>query len=498
MQSKSNDDLGMEGAFFVVMGGFTIVTTGSDPVRLTLTPRGLVWLLQSGAISLGDLERHKNEISDKGKAGAVAKLLVCVEGLWLVAQCVFRSANDLPVTLLELHTVMHVICTVVIYTFWWNKPFDAGHPLELKIDAGGLAVVKSDYFSHVFDWEIHVSNSKPGPEVSDPPVLAPASNYPTMLDLPGITRHGAYPSLEEIRPLELDTPGPGILAFKGQYLLSQAGGFKLRCTSAAAYAADPAAEMERFARIADQMRACVATTPVQVGYENDAYEDDVRAIAHQVPPAPAVETPIQENEKEIPAPVADSCIQFNESEGVRTVADMFVLRSNSEDYGISLSEDTILCTEAMDFNVVGSLASSKSRSLWVLAFLCLLYGGAHGAAWSTHFPTDLERLLWRMSSVTAAILVPLMMPFVLAIDSRYENSWSAILSGWRERKFGDMVGFRYSGILYWVVQFGLLGVLFACYVAARAYLFAESFASSRSLAEGSYNTTVWEDFWPHL
>jgi len=36
----------------------------------------------------------------------------------------------------------------------------------------------------------------------------------------------------------------------------------------------------------------------------------------------------------------------------------------------------------------------------------MVYGGAHAAAWNSHLPTPVERLLWRISSIIAGSCVP--------------------------------------------------------------------------------------------
>lgn len=36
-------------------------------------------------------------------------------------------------------------------------------------------------------------------------------------------------------------------------------------------------------------------------------------------------------------------------------------------------------------------------SSWLLFLLCLAYGGVHVTAWNSHFPTPIERTLWRIS-----------------------------------------------------------------------------------------------------
>ena len=59
-----------------------------------------------------------------------------------VAQGIGRLAEGLPLPLLELHTIMHVLCTVAMYGFWWHKPLDVRHPIDLgeKIEAFRQAV----------------------------------------------------------------------------------------------------------------------------------------------------------------------------------------------------------------------------------------------------------------------------------------------------------------------------------------------------------------------
>lgn len=65
---------------------------------------------------------------------ALGKTIVCSQAIWMVIQCISRNASGLPVTLLELHTAMHVICALVMYLFWWDKPQDIAEPVVLLED----------------------------------------------------------------------------------------------------------------------------------------------------------------------------------------------------------------------------------------------------------------------------------------------------------------------------------------------------------------------------
>lgn len=82
-------ELGMDGAFFVVMGGFLVRTAekpdGRDKRELhtaILTPTGFLWYLERG--NTGPTSFDKSAITDKGKASNIAKLLAGSQALWLI------------------------------------------------------------------------------------------------------------------------------------------------------------------------------------------------------------------------------------------------------------------------------------------------------------------------------------------------------------------------------------------------------------------------------
>lgn len=87
-----------------------------------LTPRAFIDFTRTGVISPAAI--NKKIIINKGKADSLAKLLVCVQASWVMAEYVSRKAMGLPVTLLELHVVMQVACVIMMYGFWWYKPLD--------------------------------------------------------------------------------------------------------------------------------------------------------------------------------------------------------------------------------------------------------------------------------------------------------------------------------------------------------------------------------------
>lgn len=138
VDKKYEDQLGMDGAFFVVMGGF-LVRTSEDPRgkercdlhTAVLTPTGFLHYLERGNITPESFD--KSAISDKGKASNIAKLLACTQALWLIVQTIARFGAGMSITLLEIHVLIQVICTSFIYWWWWYKPLDVEEPIDIEL-----------------------------------------------------------------------------------------------------------------------------------------------------------------------------------------------------------------------------------------------------------------------------------------------------------------------------------------------------------------------------
>jgi len=91
----------MISAFFVVMEGFAFdVSDLSDDIEyLALTSRGCIDFAKAGLIIPNILENRN--IADRSKADSLGKVLVCVQALWMVVNCVARKASGLPTTLVS-------------------------------------------------------------------------------------------------------------------------------------------------------------------------------------------------------------------------------------------------------------------------------------------------------------------------------------------------------------------------------------------------------------
>ncbi|KAJ9651069.1 hypothetical protein H2198_009648 [Neophaeococcomyces mojaviensis] len=58
-------------------------------------------------------------------------------------------------------------------------------------------------------------------------------------------------------------------------------------------------------------------------------------------------------------------------------------------------------------DAVSSVFAPAGRENFMTACFCLLFGGLHCLAWNLHFPTPIERFLWRVGSIIIACSIPL-------------------------------------------------------------------------------------------
>lgn len=162
----------------------------------------------------------------------------------------------------------------------------------------------------------------------------------------------------------------------------------------------------------------------------------------------------------------------------------------------------------------------------------LVYGGLHCLAWDAPFPTDMERLFWRISSVTVTstgLLIALgfswavMPPFwteYYGTRDRLFRSYRLILdvAGIRKRSEKERpyrahplaekeIWFWQSPLdkkltkLVFVLKiiFDIMIVLCAVFYAlARLYLVVECFISLAHLPEAAYQVPRWSQYVPHI
>lgn len=118
-------------AFFIVSGGLAVDTSTFWPSpSLTLTATGCLELLKIDP----NLTRffRADDVQDRSKSDKFGKALVCFQVMWFLAQTVARCFQKLPLTLLEIYTLTHVFCALIMYWLWFKKPYCVETPIIIQ------------------------------------------------------------------------------------------------------------------------------------------------------------------------------------------------------------------------------------------------------------------------------------------------------------------------------------------------------------------------------
>ncbi|GJE84065.1 hypothetical protein PsYK624_001400 [Phanerochaete sordida] len=132
MRSRGQDDWTMQLAFFADMGGFEL--DDGTPFRDGLS--FLQWFDKlQGEHEEGvklDIAPLLDEINDRCNADLVLKVLTCSQAAWLVIETIVRFAEAKAVSELEITTCAYIICTLVAYMCWLEKPYSVGGRVTIR------------------------------------------------------------------------------------------------------------------------------------------------------------------------------------------------------------------------------------------------------------------------------------------------------------------------------------------------------------------------------
>ncbi|KAK0724117.1 hypothetical protein B0H67DRAFT_529701 [Lasiosphaeris hirsuta] len=92
----------MRHGFYANMGGFMLYAR--DGIPFPVNSKQILWLVKHEYLSFPALSER--DIEDKSKADGFAKFATCVQTTWLVVHCICRAVQHLPVTTLELTTIL--------------------------------------------------------------------------------------------------------------------------------------------------------------------------------------------------------------------------------------------------------------------------------------------------------------------------------------------------------------------------------------------------------
>ncbi|KAJ5319457.1 uncharacterized protein N7506_012161 [Penicillium brevicompactum] len=129
-------------AWFADMGGFLITYPGEDMPSFPVDAKQLCSLVKDGYLPYPELD--EDEIEDKSKSSGLAKLFTIAQACWFTFNTIFRFAQGLVVTTLEITTLSFILVFLVTSFCWYHKPMDVNRPITLELTAS-VAAIRGKY-----------------------------------------------------------------------------------------------------------------------------------------------------------------------------------------------------------------------------------------------------------------------------------------------------------------------------------------------------------------
>jgi hypothetical protein len=537
----------MTHSFFAQMGGFAFDTDNSGEPYIPGSPR--LHLTANGAAALAKLGHLPNvskaHISDKSKVDSLGKALVIIQGGWLVVQCIARRAGHLPLTLLELNTLAHVVCALIMYALWWDKPLNIRDPLILSGDWVRPTTAAMWMFSRISTQRSRLGRNK---EVVEPPEIERLYHFEQVKDPAGhLAQFSSRPSK---RPHEVvinidpppqcdHNPGTFFCDDESQQFPSAADFFKtasslslssLWITNSYLRPCKHVTVEDKVFTVAtlpgpyDQPSSLVHLYGEQVlhppgfglrpssrYFRERIYVDPPELGLGRVPGKRVTCRPLLQisvdkvklerwhlaaqsirAHPEIWKPLERRLADIQDSNGNLWTKSEFPARKCERNY-----------VDPRIQNWAGNdlLWTNHHVASVIFFIVCVtIYGGIHAAAWNGDFPTEMERTLWRYATISISSSGILYAVGVLV--KRAEHWCSSI-----ERK-GDVKESSDDGcaaflvkilcMILNVVLYSVMAALTCLYIFVRCFLVVEPFISLRSLPPQVYQTPQWSQYIKHF
>ncbi|KAI9695124.1 MAG: hypothetical protein M1820_008892 [Bogoriella megaspora] len=445
------------------MGGFVFdsgIHSESEKIfpegheKLAIGPRTLVRLAKNFPTSIPDIS--ESHIRDKSNGNALAKAIVCTQAIWFLVQCVVRLSSQLPISLLELNTAAHCICTMVTYAFWWSKPLDIEEPSNVSGDEtrGYCAAL----YVSIYEPElVHVADLKTSQKKRKNP-------WSAQLLPQHLTESGATQVLYARQIIHDFHYKPHLT---GPCHCSHAN-----CNTCCHGKHDPRNG------VLSHWRACRTY---------DARDARRWALASE----------FHRTYSWINRPECFKCIK---KECWRWILPRLSNRPH-------VSVEIFLDPGVYSLDEILRVEINAATVLVALVIAGAVYGGLHLIAWDAPFTSTTQSTLWRLSAVTIAAAAPYFYLDTFLVTLSFET-WPSTQQ-WRNllERLSNKPALRPSQVLLGIVPIldyvpGITSIMFYAarlmYGLARIFLVVESFISFAYLPIGVFQEPQWTYYFPHI
>jgi len=473
-----SDRVTMVSAFFIVMGGFAYdVSDLSDNIKyLALTPEGFMEFAKAGLIKPNIL--NDNDITDRSKADSLAKLLVCIQAFWMVINCIARRASGLPSTLVELNVIIHVIVAIVVYALWWHKPLAVAHPILFW----KLGTIGNDLEEQLATTKAQSTNSD-APTVAEgvfaAKILVQSRGLrlcSTPFDVSETSpRNTWYEEFCRILDFEPYVPDKSRFEIKGSPAPHRGiSDDTYKRVVATALKSEPKSQSPRLLLLHGQ-RLVLKRQQVAVGIENEATLLSERDLC---------------------------CLELRLSPVAAGIDNRrYLLTADPPNYSVqgSIYHGGV---HRNHFDITDLLEHTALMLTSIL--LSCVYASCHASVWFSHFPSYIERWMWRGSCISIAAAIPFPWAIYGIMKAACGGKQPNLVRGRPLLKLGRTsaqwpyfalyTGVRWPEFVLYS-SYILAGTL---YVLARFFIIVEAFISIRNLPIGSFKTVAWVEYWPHV
>ena len=455
------------------MGGFGVDVSHlhASLTRLTISPKGVFFLAKHGHF----LDVSVAAIRDKSKADILAKGLVCIQVTWMLVQTIARRLAGYPITLLEVHTLFHVACTIGLYGLWFQKPLDVRSSTLIDSsefqDLLALMLLRNYGFG---------SKSRSSVEAALMSVYSKEQSYQTGSESSYLQ---VYPKSSE-QDQQSQSPG------KEAELIAASGYHDEKVSRRSSACAPHVVTHHRADGFEFVLELGEAISPVCSLVSGQSLSSGI-GPAMQVRPLSV--GPADHKDGRLAMSLSEKDIRrwTLAATALERIGEDLHDCHGSVNYFTFRAPNIFLNRKGLQAGFYGHFCSWASGGLIAALVACSCYGVAHILAWDFEFPTEVERLLWRVACIdTMAGTISLLAAFSIAVYL-HEHSLqhlTAVCLSWEP---GIM-----PCIYRVVILVGLLNL--PLFLLSRAFIIIETFVSLRYVPVGVYATVSWTQYIPHI
>ena len=442
--------------------------------RLTITPKGVAFLAKHGRF----LAAPVNSIRDKSKADVLAKGLVCFQVGWLLLEIISRKVVGYPITLLELHVLVHCACAIAMYGLWFHKPLDIRDPI--MVDSSGWEDLLA--LMLVRNYGLGSKGCKEG------------NNHETRLHASTAERlNGAESAYIQVST-DLVDKGP-----EGSATENAWGGSAVAQADERAQGDTPIQQRRRSQEMEPEamtdpgfsIKPTVDTDIICTLTSGQFLDCGFGPSQNVVPITHSSKMVSDPGRLEISLTSKDHRRWTLASEALKKYGGELHKPGGSVNYLVSNAPNIFLNRNGVHAGFYKYFCSWASGGLIAALVVCCFYGATHALAWNFPFPSPAERLLWRIASIDImAGTVTILALFSVAV---YLHEHEA-------RSLSTSIATKEPGVLPILFRtFVLAGLLnVPLFLLSRIFVVFESFLSLRRVPVGAYISVQWAQYVPHL